>query len=146
MGYRKSWIRGRKCLRRKRVRVKGRGYAMRCAKYGPKRSGGKSRSKSRGRRKTGYRKGKRPFNKGVSCKVWGVNKRGIRTCRSYGAVYGDKKKNRRRSRPYYGPDAPSSYAHNIPGGAYIGYRKGKAPGHGVEPGSWYNRLRQRMAA
>ncbi len=136
MAYRKSWIRGRKCLRRKRVKMRGNGYVMRCAKYGPKRGGGsrsKKRSKSR-KRRTGYRKGHAPFNRGRRCVEKGLNKRGIVTCRSYGAVYGDKKKNRRRSRPrpFYGPDIhPTS-------GAYTG--------RGVEPGSWYNRLRQRMAA
>ncbi len=93
MAYKKSWVRGRKCVRRKRVRVKGQGYAMRCASYGPKRSG------YRKGKKRGYRKGKAPFNKGKSCLDWGLNKRGKLTCRSYGAVYGDKKKNRRRSRP-----------------------------------------------
>lgn len=91
MSYRRPANKGKKCVRRKRVRVRvARGryvMALRCASYG-------RRSKHRGRRR-----GRRPFNKGVKCREWGLNRLGRRTCRSYGGVYGDKKKNRRRSRP-----------------------------------------------
>lgn len=54
MAYRRrGGPRGRKCIRRKRVRVRGQGTALRCSKYGAKRSGG-----SRRRRRGGYRRRK----------------------------------------------------------------------------------------
>jgi hypothetical protein len=95
-----------RCVRYKKVRMKGNGLVRRCAKYkgGPPRrkglyakAGGYRRKKSRSKR--GYPRGHRPYNKGKSCVSWGLNKRGVRTCRSYGATYGGKKKNRRKSRP-----------------------------------------------
>jgi len=95
-----------RCARYKKVRMKGNGLVRRCAKYksGPPRrkglyakAGGYRRKKSRSKR--GYPRGKRPYNKGRHCVEKGINKRGHVTCRSYGATYGGKKKNRRRSRP-----------------------------------------------
>jgi hypothetical protein len=80
-GYRRSRApgmarRGSKCRRYKRVRVRGQGIARRCASYG-------------GGRRRGYRKGRRPFNKGKKCVSWGSRftlKSGEkRYCRSFGA-------------------------------------------------------------
>lgn len=86
---------GRKCIRRQRVKMRGNGYVLRCAKYGPKRGAGHTRRKKRGKRR-----GHRPFNKGRTCVEKGINKLGHETCRSYGKVYDGKKyKNRRKSRP-----------------------------------------------
>ena len=48
--------RGLKCIRKRRVRVKGQGYALRCVKYGSgrrKKVGSKRRPSTRRRRKTG---------------------------------------------------------------------------------------------
>lgn len=80
---------GKKCTRYKRVYVRGQGYARRCARFGRRKS-------TAGRRKR--RRGFRPFNKGRKCKEKGYNKHGKLVCRSYGAVYGGKRKNRRRTR------------------------------------------------
>lgn len=75
MAYRrKRSNKGRKCIRRKRVHVKGHGYAYRCAKYGPKRGGSKKRGKRRGKKR-------RPFNRGKKC----VQRYANGKCRSYGA-------------------------------------------------------------
>lgn len=57
MAYRRrrSPTRGRHCTRYKRVRVKGQGYARRCAKF----SGGRSSYRRRGKsRRRGYRRRK----------------------------------------------------------------------------------------
>lgn len=123
MAYRKRrpGNKGKTCQRRQRVYVKGYGWAWRCKSYS--KSGGKRSSSKR----SGYRKGRRPFNKGKSCMEWGINSLGHVTCRSYGAVYGGKKKNRRRSRPNFSTvtmrSMPSSrYTSNtsrIPGSAYM---------------------------
>lgn len=56
MAYRrKGGPRGRRCVRRKRVRVRGQGMALRCVKYGPKRGAGRStkRRSKRSRRRYG---------------------------------------------------------------------------------------------
>lgn len=79
MAYRRrrSGTKGRKCIRRKRVRVRGQGMALRCVKYGPKRGGRKTKrrkSKRRGSRR-------RPFNKGKKC----IQRYANGKCRSYGA-------------------------------------------------------------
>jgi hypothetical protein len=73
MAYKRKKKSGRKCIRRKRVRVRGHGMQLRCAKYGPKRG-----SKTK-------RRHKRPFNKGRHCvqKYESGPRRG--KCRSYGA-------------------------------------------------------------
>ena len=92
MAYRRKksrGTRGKRCVRRKRVHVRGLGMAWRCAKY------------SGSRKRKSYRRRKRPFNKGRKCIEKGVDKNGRETCRSYGAVYGGKRKNRRRSRPRF---------------------------------------------
>lgn len=102
MSYRKrrSPTKGKRCVRYRRVRVRGQGMARRCVKYAGRRSAGYSRKgKSRSKKRGYFRRGHRPFNKGKRCVEWGRNKRGKRTCRSYGKVYGGKYKNRRRSRP-----------------------------------------------
>lgn len=85
MAYRRRKKRrsGQHCVRRKRVHVRGRGMALRCAKYSGKKRGAHRR-----------------------CKAWGVNRRGVRVCRSFGKKYGGKYKNRRRSMPGYGPMLP----------------------------------------
>jgi len=101
MAYkRKSWIRGRKCTRKRRVRVRGQGTALRCVAWGPKRSGGSSprRRKASNKRRSKAR-GRKPWNKGKTCQDWGVGPSGKVVCRSYGKVYGGKVKNRRRSKP-----------------------------------------------
>lgn len=68
MAYRRrGGPKGRKCVRRRRVRVRGQGYALRCAKYGAKRSGTK-RSGGRKRRRGGYRKPAGMARKGSTCK------------------------------------------------------------------------------
>lgn len=109
MAYRRrGGPKGRKCIRRKRVRVRGQGMALRCVKYGAKRSGGGSRS----RRRKGYRRGHRPFNKGRKCIEKGLNRRGRVVCRDFG---GKRLKNRRRSRPLY---ASPQLLHN-----YMGKRR-----------------------
>lgn len=97
MSYRKrrSPTKGKRCVRYRRVRVRGQGMARRCVKYAG-RSAGRSRKK---KRRGGFRRGSRPFNKGKKCVAWGRDRRGRRTCRSYGKVYGGKYKNRRRSSP-----------------------------------------------
>jgi NADPH-dependent glutamate synthase beta subunit-like oxidoreductase len=41
---------GKRCLRKKRVRIRGGGTAMRCAKFAGSRSSGRKRSRSRRRR------------------------------------------------------------------------------------------------
>lgn len=78
-----------RCTRYKRVRVRGQGTAKRCAKY----SGGKRRASSSGsrrkgskRRKSAYKRGHRPFNKGKKCVSMGRSRSGRPVCRSYGAV------------------------------------------------------------
>ena len=81
---------GKKCSRYKRVYVKGQGYARRCARFGRRKS-------TAGRRKR--RRGFKPYNRGRKCVEKGYNKHGKLVCRSYGAVYGGKRKNRRRTRP-----------------------------------------------
>lgn len=57
MAYRRrrGGPRGRKCVRRRRVRVRGQGMALRCVKYGPKRgsAGRTKRRRSGGRRRYG---------------------------------------------------------------------------------------------
>lgn len=79
MAYRRRRKRrGMRCKRYKRVHVKGQGYARRCASY-------RGKSKRTHRRKR--------------CKAWGVNRRGIRVCRSYGS----KRYSRKRSMPGFGP-------------------------------------------
>jgi hypothetical protein len=129
-----------RCARYKKVKMKGNGLVRRCAKYksGPPRrkglyakAGGYRRKKSRSKR--GYPRGHRPYNKGRRCVEKGINKRGHVTCRSYGATYGGKKKNRRRSRPST-PDIRDiiaermraihneprrNFRRNIPGGGYV---------------------------
>lgn len=78
MAYRRrSGTKGRKCVRRKRVRVRGQGYALRCAKYGPKRGYRKSTSRRRKRKATGMaRRGsrcvrrKRVYSKALRRRVW----------------------------------------------------------------------------
>lgn len=88
MAYRKrGGPKGRKCIRRVRVRVRGRGMQLRCAKYGPKRSGS---SKSKSRRKS-YRRRKPAgmARRGSTCKSFKyVRVRGHRKlqrrCRRYG--------------------------------------------------------------
>jgi len=75
------------CVRMKKVRMKGNGMVRRCAKYsGRKRRAGGYRKRSAAKRRAsgGYRRGHRPFNKGKTCKTWQTNKRGIRSCKSYG--------------------------------------------------------------
>jgi hypothetical protein len=119
----------------KKVRMKGNGMVRRCAKYsGRKRraSGYRKRSTSK-RRASGYRRGHRPFNKGKTCKTWQTNKRGIRSCKSYGGKP-------RRARDTRSPSQVYANAYNMPvsSGPYGGP-------YDVEQGSWYNRLRQRMA-
>jgi NADPH-dependent glutamate synthase beta subunit-like oxidoreductase len=47
---RRSGTRGKRCLRKKRVRIRGGGTAMRCAKFAGRSSAGK-RSRRRGRRR-----------------------------------------------------------------------------------------------
>lgn len=84
---------GKRCTRYKRVHVKGQGYARRCVKFGGR--------KTSARRK--HRRGKRPFNKGKKCVEFGLDRRGRIRCRSYGAVYGGKRKNRRKTRPGMSP-------------------------------------------
>jgi hypothetical protein len=78
------------CIRRKKVRMKGsRKLVLRCAKYsGRKRraSGYRKRSSTKRRASGGYRRGHRPYNKGKSCVAWKTNKRGIRSCASYGGA------------------------------------------------------------
>ena len=64
MAYRRrkrSGTKGRKCVRRKRVHVRGQGMALRCVKYGPKR-----KRTTKRRRKTAKRrhyKGTRRYSK-----------------------------------------------------------------------------------
>jgi hypothetical protein len=92
MAYRRGrrpFNKGKKCKRFKRVRMRGDGWVRRCASYR-----GAAPKTSRRRR----RRGRRPFNKGKRCVEFGVNKRGRRTCRSYGKSYAGLK-NRRKSRP-----------------------------------------------
>jgi hypothetical protein len=63
MAYKRKKKSGRKCIRRKRVRVKGQGMQWRCAKYGPKRrakSSTKRRAKSSTKRR---RKGTTRYSK-----------------------------------------------------------------------------------
>jgi hypothetical protein len=146
MAYRKSWIRGRKCTRRQKVRVKGQGMRFRCVSFGPKRSGGGYRKRGSKRYAGGlYRKGRRPYNKGKSCVDYGVNKRGVRTCRSYGKVYGPGMKNRRKSR-IYGPQAASS-AYSWGAHQNAQRRAVEAREAGLyEPGSWYGSQFRRMMA
>jgi len=86
MAYRKrGGPKGRKCVRRQRVRVRGRGMQLRCAKYGPKRSGS-SKHKRRSYKK---RKHAGMARRGSVCKsfkyvkVRGYSKR-QRRCRRYG--------------------------------------------------------------
>lgn len=62
----------------------------------------RARSAGGRRRKGGYRRGRKPFNRGKKCVAYAVNKRGHRTCRSYGGTG----KTKHRSR-VYGPAAPS---------------------------------------
>jgi hypothetical protein len=49
---RRSPTKGRRCTRYKRVRVRGQGYARRCAKYGAKRSSYRKKRRSTRRRTT----------------------------------------------------------------------------------------------
>lgn len=86
MAYRKrGGPKGRKCVRRQRVRVRGRGMQLRCAKYGPKRSGSSSRKRKSYRR----RKPAGMARRGSRCaafkyvKVRGYSKR-QRRCARYG--------------------------------------------------------------
>lgn len=59
MAYRKrGGPRGRRCIRRKRVHVRGQGMALRCVKYGAKR--GASRSTKRRRPSKRRRYGRKP--------------------------------------------------------------------------------------
>ncbi len=87
MAYRRrGGPKGRKCVRRRRVRVRGQGYALRCAKYGAKRSGG---GKRRGKRRHGgYRKPAGMARRGSKCRSYKrVRVRGhgyARRCRKYG--------------------------------------------------------------
>lgn len=77
------------CTRYKKVRMKGNGLVKRCAKYaGRKRRavGYRKRSAAKRRASGGYRRGHRPFNKGKHCVKFKTNKRGIRTCASYGGT------------------------------------------------------------
>ncbi len=55
MAYRRrrSPTKGRRCTRYKRVRVRGQGYARRCAKYGAKRGGYRKKRRSTRRRTVG---------------------------------------------------------------------------------------------
>jgi hypothetical protein len=100
MAYkRKSWIRGRKCTRKRRVRVKGQGMALRCVAWGPKRSGGSSPRRSKASNKRRKARGRRPWNKGKRCQEQGIGPSGKIVCRSYGKIYLNKTKNRRRSIP-----------------------------------------------
>lgn len=91
-----------RCTRYKRVRVRGGGIQRRCAKFG----GGRARSSS-SRKRRGYKRGHRPFNKGRKCTSFGVGKHGKPVCRSFG---GQTKK-----RAFFGPRAPTlveqMYAH-----------------------------------
>jgi len=83
MAYRRSGTKGRKCVRRRRVRVKGQGMALRCVKFGPRRSGGsrKSRRGYRGRKPAGMA---RHGSKCVSFKRVRVRGAGMqRRCRKY---------------------------------------------------------------
>lgn len=91
-----------RCTRYKKVRMKGNGLVKRCAKYaGRKRTHGYRKRSSAKRRTSGYRRpsakrrasgrhvyrrGHRPFNKGKHCIRFKTNKRGIRTCASYGGT------------------------------------------------------------
>jgi hypothetical protein len=133
MAYkRKSWIRGRKCTRKRRVRVRGQGTALRCVAWGPKRSGGSSprRSSKASNKRRSKARGRKPWNKGKHCIEQGIGPSGKVVCRSYGKVYGGKVKNRRRSTPNYSDvsNRVGTYAERvrnrsmIPGGGYIGYR------------------------
>lgn len=94
-----------RCIRFKRVRVRGAGIQRRCAKYsGRKRPRSRGYGKAKRRASGGYRKAKRigsykrghrPFNKGRRCVSKGVNRKGRVTCRSYGGR-GAKSKGRGR--------------------------------------------------
>lgn len=53
---RRSPTKGRRCIRKKRVRVRGGGTAMRCAKF----SGGRARSRSSSRRRSTRRRTRKP--------------------------------------------------------------------------------------
>lgn len=107
---------GKTCKRRQRVWVKGQGWAWRCKSYSKgRRSSGSRRSSSR----SGYRRGHRPFNKGKTCVEVGINKLGRLTCRSYGAVYGGAKKNRRRSKQGYSPISADYFSRKAPAAAVM---------------------------
>jgi hypothetical protein len=78
MAYRRSGTKGRKCVRRRRVRG-----VLRCAKFGPRRSGGsrKSRRGYRGRKPAGMA---RSGSKCVSFRRVRVRGGGMqRRCRKY---------------------------------------------------------------
>lgn len=89
MAYRKrGGPKGRKCIRRQRVRVRGHGMQLRCAKYGPKRSGSSKRKSSK-RKSYRRRKPAGMARRGSTCKAFkyvkvrGYSKR-QRRCRKYG--------------------------------------------------------------
>ena len=89
MAYRrkKGGPKGRRCVRRKRVRVRGHGMQLRCAKYGPKGSGRRTAAKRRTKRKGYHRKPAGMARKGSHCvsyrrvRVRGHGKQ--RRCRKY---------------------------------------------------------------
>lgn len=73
MAYRrKGGPRGRRCIRRKRVRVRGQGMALRCVKYGAKSAGRSTKRRSKKRRSSKRRYGRKPV---------GMAKRGSRCTR-----------------------------------------------------------------
>lgn len=87
MAYRRrGGPRGRKCIRRKRVRVRGHGMALRCVKYGAKRSSRSTRSRRSGGKKSKLHRGM--ARKGGHCTrrkyVYSrVLRKRVRRCASY---------------------------------------------------------------
>ncbi len=66
---RRSGTRGKRCLRKKRVRIRGGGTAMRCAKFAGRSSAPKRRGRSR-RRGRGRRKPAGMAKRGSKCRAF----------------------------------------------------------------------------
>jgi len=118
------------CTRRKLVYSKKlHKKVRRCVSFSGRTRGRKSR------RRAGYRRGHRPFNKGKHCVAYALNKRGVRSCVSYGGS------GARKSR-LFGPALPrTSHGKTIPA-SMMPYHMRSMHGEGVDGLSGYGRRRR----
>jgi hypothetical protein len=110
----------RTCKKYRTVRVRGQGYAKRCADYTVHRRPGSKRRKAK-RRRGGYRKGHRPANKGRKCTRFQMVsspffRKKVRRCAKGG--FGGRRRKNGNGNGYHGgfaPGVPSPFRPQAPG-------------------------------